>query len=318
MAAAKFGSEALGLAHCFVLSLGLVAFSALLAAQGAQGQDALASAARLEETKPCVWKGSGGTFNLEDLSSSAGHYETGWVKGSIYYEKYYFQLCGNMHFDPQTGPYTECNSTLGCPTSCSGGGSGSSCGNACSALQLQNDPRSYMFSYTYYHTIGKAGPEISYQLIDAKKPSAGVKYVMNGGDSCGTNGQIVNHTFTVNIQCDSKIKTAPTDFQVQSINECAYETTFKHKAGYPVGGGGSGGLTFGGVFLIIFFCGGFTYFAGFFAYNMKYAQLTGLDAVPHKGFWMELPVLAKEGTFFTWEKLQALYSKTKAAYTSLR
>ena len=51
---------------------------------------------------------------------------------------------------------------------------------------------------------------------------------------------------------------------------------------------------------------------------MKYAQLTGLDAVPHKGFWMELPVLAKEGTFFTWEKLQVLYSKTRAAYTSLR
>ena len=42
------------------------------------------SAARLEETKPCVWEGSGGTFNLEDLSSAVGHYETGWVKGSIY------------------------------------------------------------------------------------------------------------------------------------------------------------------------------------------------------------------------------------------
>ena len=77
MAAAKFGSEALGLAHCFVLSLGLVAFSALLAAQGAQGQDALASAARLEETKPCVWKGSGEPTGILTIEISTRPGSTG-------------------------------------------------------------------------------------------------------------------------------------------------------------------------------------------------------------------------------------------------
>ena len=38
------------------------------------------------------------------------------MKGSIYYNKYYFQVCGDMHFLGNDGPYNECNSTLGCPT----------------------------------------------------------------------------------------------------------------------------------------------------------------------------------------------------------
>ena len=37
-------------------------------------------------------------------------------------------------------------------------------------------------------------------------------------------------------------------------------------------GGGDDGLTGGGVFLIIFFVGGFVYFAGGFAYNYKVCQ----------------------------------------------
>ena len=310
--ASKVGS----LARVFVLSTVLVASAALLAARDSRAQEIHSNS--LEQTKACVWKSKTGgkTFDLTDLSNPSGHYATDWVKGSIYFEKYYFQLCGQMHFAGQAGPYTECNSTLGCPTSCSGGSN--SCGNSCAALQLQNDPRSYMFSYTYCHTLGQSGQEISYELIDSSNPSKGVKYTMNGGDSCGTNGKIVNHTFSVNIVCDKKIKELPTSFQVTSIDECSYETSISHKSGCPAGGGGSGGLTFGGVFLILFFCGGFTYFAGFFAYNVKYAALQGMDAVPHKGFWMDLPGLAKDGTFFTWEKLQELYNKTRAAYTSLK
>ena len=51
---------------------------------------------------------------------------------------------------------------------------------------------------------------------------------------------------------------------------------------------------------------------------MKFQGLQGMDAVPHKDVWGELPGLAKDGVFYTWEKLQDLYSKTRAAYTSLR
>ncbi len=48
------------------------------------------------------------------------------------------------------------------------------------------------------------------------------RYVMNGGDSCGTNGKIVNHTFTLNIVCDKKENALPTDFKVTTVDECAY------------------------------------------------------------------------------------------------
>ena len=175
-----------------------------------------------------------------------------------------------------------------------------------------------MFSYTYCHTIGKSGPEVSYELIDEKAPSKGVKYMMNGGDSCGTNGKIVNHTLTLNIVCDKKVKELPTQFDITSTDDCAYYATINHKSGCPASSGGSGGLTFGGVFLIIFFVGGFCYFAAGFAYNMKYQQLQGLDALPNKGFWIEVPGLVKDGAFFTVEKLQMLLDKTKAAYQTLR
>lgn len=315
---ATLAAKAWSLGRCFALSLALVALAALLGAGETEAQATFVDSPTLQQTKTCVWKAkSGQTFDLNDLSNPGGHYSTDWVKGSIYVEKYYFQLCGQMHFAGQEGPYTECNSTLGCPTSCSGGSN--SCGNSCAALQLQNDPRSYMFSYTYCHTLGQATPpEVTYNLIDESKPAKGVKYVLNGGDSCGTNGKIVNHTFAVNIVCDKKVKELPTTFDVTTVDECSYETTINHKSGCPKGSSGSGGLTFGGVFLIIFFCGGFAFFAGFFAYNMKFQGLQGMDAVPHKDVWGELPGLAKDGVFYTWEKLQDLYSKTRAAYTSLR
>ncbi|QDZ23083.1 hypothetical protein A3770_09p56010 [Chloropicon primus] len=316
----RVGTKMANLGQCFAFSLCLIGLAALMGAELGEAQVPVTGggAELVGGEKTCVWKSkSGKTFDLNDLSSPSGHYATDWVKGSIYFEKYYFQLCGQMHFAGQNGPYTECNSTLGCPTSCSGGAN--SCGNSCSALQLQNDPRSYMFSYTYCHTLGQARNGLtSFQLLDEVKPSKGVKYVMNGGDSCGTNGQIVNHTFTVNIVCDKKVKKLPSTFTVSTVNDCAYETTISHRSGCPKSGGASGGLTFGGVFLITFFCGGFTYFVGFFAYNMKFAQLVGMDAIPHKDFWMELPGLAKDGVFFTWEKIQELVSKTRAAYTTLR
>ena len=175
-----------------------------------------------------------------------------------------------------------------------------------------------MFSYTYCHTLGQSGPEISYDLIDESNPKKGIKYMMNGGDSCGTDGRIVNHTFTLNIVCDKKVHEFPTQFDVTTADDCAYMTTVNHKSGCPESPGGSGGLTFGGIFLVIFFCGGFTYAAGGFAYNVKYLQLQGLDAIPNKAFWIELPELAKDGAVFTYEKTIELFNKTRAAYTSLR
>eukprot|EP00754_Rhynchopus_humris_P019144 Rhum_TRINITY_DN14634_c0_g1::Rhum_TRINITY_DN14634_c0_g1_i1::g.104691::m.104691 len=63
-------------------------------------------------------------------------------------------------------------------------------------------------------------------------------------------------------------------------------------------GSSDGGITGGAVFLIIFFVGGFVYFAGGFAYNFKMKELRGTEAVPNVAFWKDLPLLVKDGALF--------------------
>eukprot|EP01061_Rhynchopus_euleeides_P024103 TRINITY_DN3894_c0_g2_i1.p2 TRINITY_DN3894_c0_g2~~TRINITY_DN3894_c0_g2_i1.p2 ORF type:complete len:203 (+),score=58.22 TRINITY_DN3894_c0_g2_i1:61-609(+) len=73
----------------------------------------------------------------------------------------------------------------------------------------------------------------------------------------------------------------------------------------PGGGGGDddGGLTGGAIFLIVFFVGGFVYFAGGFAYNYQAKQLRGSEAIPNAAFWKDLPALMKDGAGFLKSKV---------------
>ncbi len=50
----------------------------------------------------------------------------------------------------------------------------------------------------------------------------------------------------------------------------------------------------------------------------RYQALVGMDAIPHKTFWLELPALAKDGAIYSKDCTLALYNKTRAAYTALR
>eukprot|EP01062_Namystynia_karyoxenos_P014304 TRINITY_DN15150_c0_g1_i1.p1 TRINITY_DN15150_c0_g1~~TRINITY_DN15150_c0_g1_i1.p1 ORF type:complete len:298 (+),score=89.84 TRINITY_DN15150_c0_g1_i1:75-896(+) len=72
------------------------------------------------------------------------------------------------------------------------------------------------------------------------------------------------------------------------------------------GGGGSSDSGCGGgcIFLILFFVGGFTYFAAGFAYNYKMRDLRGTEAVPNSAFWKDLPFLIKDGVVFTANKIR--------------
>eukprot|EP01062_Namystynia_karyoxenos_P068421 TRINITY_DN6302_c0_g1_i1.p1 TRINITY_DN6302_c0_g1~~TRINITY_DN6302_c0_g1_i1.p1 ORF type:complete len:262 (+),score=68.77 TRINITY_DN6302_c0_g1_i1:90-788(+) len=73
----------------------------------------------------------------------------------------------------------------------------------------------------------------------------------------------------------------------------------------PSGGGSSSGGCGGGcAFLIIFFVGGFVYFAAGFAYNSVRRELRGVEAIPHVDFWKDLPVLVKDGVVFTVNKVR--------------
>ncbi len=188
---------------------------------------------------------------------------------------------------------------------------------------LQNDPSSFFYRYTYCHTLGQHdGGQATFSLYDEKHPGDGVTYTMAGGDVCGSLGKVTNHTFSVNVLCDKKVKEAPTSFVIDTTNQCAYSTTFKHAAGCAASRGkGKKGCGFGCAFLIIFFCGGFCYMSGGIAYNIKVLKLEGTDAIPNKAFWAEVPVCIKEGAILSYEtvrdKSKEAYDRYKGSYNSL-
>ena len=64
-----------------------------------------------------------------------------------------------------------------------------------------------------------------------------------------------------------------------------------------------GGLTWGGVFLIIFFVPSGLYVIGMVAWNYKQGK-TGKELAPHPEFWGSLPSLAKDGIVFIWCKIR--------------
>lgn len=73
-------------------------------------------------------------------------------------------------------------------------------------------------------------------------------------------------------------------------------------------GGSSGGCDGGCAFLIIFFCGGFTYFAAGALINYKRHEKRGVDVVPHLEFWKDVPSLVKDGAGFAVQKVRGGYT----------
>jgi len=66
----------------------------------------------------------------------------------------------------------------------------------------------------------------------------------------------------------------------------------------PTTPGGSGGLTFGGYFLIILPVLLVVYVVVFVLINRFARQQTGLDMLPHRGFWGAIPGYTKDGVMF--------------------
>eukprot|EP00659_Diplonema_papillatum_P015766 gene15766-24081_t len=82
--------------------------------------------------------------------------------------------------------------------------------------------------------------------------------------------------------------------------QASFETGAVCYSRFSGSGGGCGG---GCVFLIIFFVGGFLYFAIGMAYNYRFKELRGTEMVPNVEQWKELPVLVKDGVVFTYSKI---------------
>jgi len=65
------------------------------------------------------------------------------------------------------------------------------------------------------------------------------------------------------------------------------------------------GLSGGSVFLIIFFCGFFVYFAAGIGWN-AYHGATGVEMIPNVEFWKDLPFLVKDGFMFVFNFFRSL------------
>eukprot|EP00759_Apiculatamorpha_spiralis_P024078 PhF_6_TR27805/c1_g2_i7/m.40523/K10089/M6PR; cation-dependent mannose-6-phosphate receptor len=133
----------------------------------------------------------------------------------------------------------------------------------------------------------------------------------------------------VAIACDqggaNNVVTCPSQYNVktQQANQYQYTISLKSKCACPNGCSGSGpgpapgpggnsgsepsgGLTGGGVFLIIFFVSATVYIGAGTVYNYKVKGMTGAEAFPNLEFWKGLPGLCKDGCLFFVEKVKGL------------
>lgn len=108
----------------------------------------------------------------------------------------------------------------------------------------------------------------------------------------------------INLFCPAEGETESFDFIRESPpktysfdwkNKCACWNGCKGASPTPSGASGvSGGL----VFIIILFAGLALYFVVFLLYNRFGRQQTGLEMIPHRGFWVGVPVYAKDGAVY--------------------
>lgn len=70
-----------------------------------------------------------------------------------------------------------------------------------------------------------------------------------------------------------------------------------------IAAGGSGsGLSGGVVFIIILLVVAVVYIIGFTVYNKVRLQRSGLDILPHRTFWVALPVYARDGVTYIFRR----------------
>ena len=159
----------------------------------------------------------------------------------------------------------------------------------------------------------------------------GVQCSYTRGDrAIGEGGRSVQFIFVCAPAYNSDANFIMTPAQDASADN-AYTLTFAGPAGCPGGAPGpgpggnppsappaSGGLSWGSIFLICFWCSLFVYCAGSIGYNYRYRELRGTDAIPQYDYWKQLPGLVKDGSIFSWEHAKLAYAKLRGRYVEMR
>ena len=78
----------------------------------------------------------------------------------------------------------------------------------------------------------------------------------------------------------------------------------------------SGGLSGGSTFNILLLVAAFVYFGGGSMYNMRYHDASGVEAIPHRERWAELPGLVWDGCVFSRQQVGHAIAWLRKRYAS--
>ncbi|CAF1085215.1 unnamed protein product [Adineta ricciae] len=128
----------------------------------------------------------------------------------------------------------------------------------------------------------------------------------NEGAGAGTNPTI-EYTFelkhvTVELQCTDSATAELEALGESPTNNYKFRLLSKCSCWNGCKAAGGGGLPGGVVFIIILLVLAVVYIIGFAIYNKVRLQRTGLDILPHRTFWVALPVYARDGVIYIFRR----------------
>lgn len=131
----------------------------------------------------------------------------------------------------------------------------------------------------------------------------------NNGDMCDPAKQTMR-SVSVHLVCDLGLRDDETLFKdVKKEATCNTQYILESRYACP-----SGGRSRMSKFLIIGIVGLCLYCIGGIALmRFHYKKDWGMDVIPNKAFWAEVPTLAKEGCAFSWEKVKTVRQEGFAA-----
>lgn len=165
-------------------------------------------------------------------------------------------------------------------------------------------------SYVNYLASWTSNPPPDYTYINQTDHSAGVQISFENGGICSAYNDLWALDLTV--MCGN------TDSLTFSAAYTCYGIgTLTLKALCPGHGGKPGtGLSTGALFLIVVFALLAIYFAvGCVVCAVKFGQPWGLQALPHREFWLSIPAWFLAGLHFTIGKIKGLFGSTTITST---
>jgi len=135
-------------------------------------------------------------------------------------------------------------------------------------------------------------------LLDEHQPTKGLRLAFEQGDICKKQSELGqtemgSRVVTYEVYCDAsepgKLR------EIQEVSMCEYKVLFDSKAACPVSSGRPSGWSMIAIFVVAVAM----YCAIGIAYNKYFLAMQGLDAIPNRAMWEELPGLVKEGMSFT-------------------